>query len=86
MDQYAILARFSMNTTAEDQGIGAPLPVSGHEADRLAGLARGGSGEMASGTAWWRRRLRAAAGHSGAGRTGGTRLRKPSGGGAAGRT
>ncbi|WP_130796969.1 hypothetical protein [Streptomyces otsuchiensis] len=60
MDQYAILARL-LDGSPTDRGIGAPPAVSGHEADRLAGLARSRAREQAPTAAWWRRRLAAAA-------------------------
>lgn len=43
MDQYSVLARLTIDSTPHDRGIGAPPPVPGHEADRLASLARPGA-------------------------------------------
>jgi hypothetical protein len=85
MDQYAILARFTVDAEPQDLGIESPPPVAGHEADRLACLARSRPvRQPAPTTAWWRRRLRAS-GADDAGR-GGDARRRGTGGGAAGKT
>ncbi|WP_338320213.1 hypothetical protein [Streptomyces lonarensis] len=69
MEHYAVLAGFALETAPQDRGIGAPPPVSGADADRLAAAPRPAPRERVPATARWQRRVAAAlatAAHDGA--------------------